>query len=205
MKSASFFITAGTENGINKYLLRCFAHSQAVSLSTWRIHSSLLDIAISAWRPYMSYLSEQVDIQVRLYKKNSASTYGKKSDLAITAELDTDGLEPATLETRQFLKQLEDMIAEVALNLKHTLKTVKLLQGQFRWTRRHCAPSDLYHVDRGDTTEVYTDVFTRFEDTLLHYLEQSKALKIRVKSTSHLVGRVPAIHPFTNFNRFLMC
>lgn len=74
VKAASFLMASGTAYAARRWLSDQVETAPSIRLLPWRVHVDLLDIAVSAWRPYIAYLSERIDIQVRNYKKTRFST-----------------------------------------------------------------------------------------------------------------------------------
>lgn len=88
---------------------------------------------------------------------------------------------------RKNLKQLDDQLAEVLLNLQHSLSTTKVFRRHYKILHSFnhpegCCKENFHFQDES------LDILERIEESLLHYTEQTMSLNSRVRNTSDLVS-----------------
>lgn len=117
------------------------------ALNPFEIHVIILITSLANWRPYIIYLTEQITEQVRCAKftmRSGEPNTVAKSDKLIVAPIDQkDSVYSLSIDERQVLKDLEDVLIDNLLVLESTADTINSLS---RYYQRYCrANNNLSH------------------------------------------------------------
>ena len=191
-------VSERTKRSVGKYVE---GSSDLATLNPFEIHVIILDTSLANWRLYIIYLTEQVTEQVRGVKltmwSGDADTV-PKSDKLVVAPIDKeDSVHSLSIDERQVLKDLEDLLIDNLLILESTAETIASLSRNYQsYSRASNTPPD------GINTEDPDMIIT----TLQEQEREIRSSKRKIETLHRKVqGSIELVRPHAGRDGLIAC